>query len=90
MFIKILPSFLKGKEWDPILNAKEKEEERIRQEQEAKEDKLYQQSKKKKFVPRNNYQQKVNEFSKSLYNIPCIFSQYYNMNQLDYYFLISV
>ena len=50
-----------GKEWDPILNAKEKEEERLRQELEAKEDKLYQQSKKKKFVPRgNNYQHKVN------------------------------
>jgi len=48
-----------GKEWDPILNAKEKEEERLRQELEAKEDKLYQQSKKKKFVPRgNNYQHK--------------------------------
>ena len=60
IFMKTLILF-QGKEWDPILNAKEKEEERLRQELEAKEDKLYQQSKKKKFVPRgNNYQHKVN------------------------------
>lgn len=47
-----------GKKWDPIVNAKEKEEERLRQELDAKEAKLYEQAKKKKFVPRNNYHQK--------------------------------
>ena len=49
-----------GKIWDPIANAKEKEEARIQQELEAKEAQLYEKSKKKKFVPRNNYQHKVN------------------------------
>lgn len=47
-----------GKEWDPVLNAKEKEEERMRQEVEAQEAKDYKKLKKQKFVPRNNYQQK--------------------------------
>ena len=50
---------MKGKEWDPILNAKEKEEERLRQEFEAQEAKMYEKSKKQKFIPRNNYQHKV-------------------------------
>ena len=49
-----------GKVWDPIANAKEKEEARIQQELDAKEAQLYEKSKKKKFVPRNNYQHKVN------------------------------
>lgn len=47
-----------GKIWDPIANAKEKEEARIQQELDAKEAQLYEKSKKKKFVPRNNYQHK--------------------------------
>jgi len=56
-----MPIYLiyKGKEWDPILNAKEKEEERLRLEFEAQEAKMYQKSKKQKFIPRNNYQHKV-------------------------------
>ena len=50
---------VQGKDWDPVLNAKEKEEERIRQELEAQELRMYEKSKKQKFVPRNSYQQKV-------------------------------
>ena len=42
-----------------ILNAKEKEEDRLRQEFDAREAMMYEKSKKQKFIPRNNYQQKV-------------------------------
>lgn len=51
-------SLKQGKKWDPILNAKEKEEERLRQEFDAQEAKIYEKSKKQKFIPRNNYQHK--------------------------------
>ena len=43
------------------MNAKEKEEERMRQEIEAQEAKDYEKLKKQKFVPRNSYQQKVGD-----------------------------
>ena len=54
--------FIKGRDWDPVLNAKEKEELRIQQENEANEQRMYEKSKKQKFVPRNNYQHKVSQF----------------------------
>ena len=50
---------LQGKEWDPIKNAKEKEELKLQEEIDAHEAQMYEKTKKQKFVPRNNYQQKV-------------------------------
>lgn len=47
-----------GKEWDPIKNAKEKEELKLQEELDAHEAQMYEKTKKQKFVPRNNYQQK--------------------------------
>merc|ERR1712141_142790 len=47
-----------GKEWDPIKNAKEKEELKLQEELDAHEAMMYEKSKKQKFIPRNNYQQK--------------------------------
>ena len=51
--------YFQGKEWDPILNAKEKEVVRLQQEHDAEEARIYEKSKKQKFIPRNNYQTKV-------------------------------
>merc|ERR1711894_514452 len=53
-----ITSLKQGRDWDPVLNAKEKEELRIQQENEANEQRMYEKSKKQKFVPRNNYQHK--------------------------------
>ena len=50
---------LQGKEWDPIKNAKEKEELKLQEEIDAHEAQMYEKTKKQKFIPRNNYQQKV-------------------------------